>query len=439
MLLSFKTGQKIDIKPVTLLQAFGSKQLNIRYKMVALKAFKYRLYPTKEQASFLDRNFGAVRFLWNQFVSSFNSYDKGPTIPDNEKVIKDRNLWMTDCISYALQQKRMDWMEYKKQFFSKKRKSKLGRPSYKKKGVSNDSFRIPGQSLGFNKCIDFKAGTIKLPKMSPMKLVIDREFSCNLKSVTVSKNKCNQYFVSVLVEEELELKQNTGRSIGIDIGLKDLCIMSNGMKIANPKWFRETQSKLRKTQKAFSRKIKGSNRREKYRLKIAKLYQKVTNQRRFVYHNLSSWLVSNYDMIIMEDLNVKGMIKNRKLAKSIQDASWSTLVSMISYKSNWYGKTFHQIDRWYPSSKTCSSCGHKRNQMDLSVREWSCPSCGTNHDRDLNAAVNILYKGLDDLYGLTSEELSDYRHRESISPKVEIPKAESLKCLVSFIDFYKTA
>ena len=403
-----------------------------------LKSFKYRIYPTKEQSLFLNRNFGAVRFLWNQFVSSFNSFDKGPVLPQDEKIIKDRNDWMTEVISYALQQKRMDWVEYKKQFFSKNRKIKLGRPSFKKRGVSNDSFRIPGQCLKFNSCINFETCKIKLPKMTPIKITIDRPFSGQLKSVTVSKNKCNQYFVSILVEEPLELKQNTGRSIGIDLGLKDLCIMSNGMKISNPRWFRKTQTKLKKTQQAFSRKIKGSNRRKKCRLKIAKLYQKVTNQRKFVYHNLSTWLISNYDNIVMEDLNIKGMIKNRKLSKSIQDASWSTLVSMISYKSNWYGKTFHKIDRWYPSSKTCSCCGHKRDQMDLSVREWVCPECGTVHDRDLNAAVNILHKGLDDLYGFTSEELSDYRHRELLNPKVEIPKVDSLKCLVSFIDFYKT-
>lgn len=403
-----------------------------------LKAFKYRIYPTKEQSSFLDRNFGAVRFLWNQFVSSFNSFNKGPALPQDEKIIKDRNSWMSEVISYALQQKRMDWIEYKKQFFSKSRKSKLGRPRFKKRGISNDSFRIPGQSLKFNSCINFETGKIKLPKMTPIKITVDRPFNGQLKSVTVTKNKCNQYFVSILVEEPLELKQNTGRSIGIDLGLKDLCIMSNGMKISNPRWFRKTQSKLKKTQRAFSRKVKGSNRREKARLKIAKLYLKITNQRKFVYHNLSIWLISNYDTIVMEDLNVKGMIKNRKLSKSIQDASWSTLVSMIDYKSKWYGKTFHKIDRWYPSSKTCSHCGHKRDQMDLSVRKLICPECGTVHDRDLNAAVNILHKGLDDLYGFISEELSDYRHRELLNPKVEIPKVNSLKCLVSFIDFYKT-
>jgi putative transposase len=269
-------------------------------------------------------------------------------------------------------------------------------------------------------------------------MVVDRKFSGEARSVTLSKNKCGQYFVSVLVLEDVELKQNTGRSIGIDLGLKDLLILSSGMKIANPRWFRESQSKLKRAQQHFSRKTKGSKRYEVQRVKVAKIYQKVTLQRQFVYHNLSSWLVDNYDTIVLESLKVKNMIKNRKLAKSIQDASWSTLVSMIEYKSNWYGRAFHKIDTWYPSSKTCSSCGHKLDQLELSVREWTCPDCGEIHDRDLNAATNILHKGLDDLYGITSAELTEYRRGEAIRPEVSLPKAASVKRLVSFIDFYKT-
>jgi putative transposase len=275
--------------------------------------------------------------------------------------------------------------------------------------------------------------------MAPLKVVYDREVSGQLRSVTLSKNKCNQYFVSILVETEVEIKQNTGRSIGIDLGLKHLCILSNGIKIDNPRWFRETQAKLKRAQQHFSRKTKGSSRYNQQRLKVAKLHLKVANQRKDFQHNFSTWLVNNYDTILTEDLNVKGMVKNRRLAKSISDASWSSLVSMIAYKSNWYGRSFHKIDRWYPSSKTCSSCGHKETNMGLHVRDWKCPSCGTEHDRDLNAAVNILHKGLDDLYGFkTSEELSDYRRGEDIRPEAVTPKAPSLNRLVSFIDFDRT-
>jgi putative transposase len=406
-----------------------------------LRAYKYRLYPTKEQEQFLLQNFGCVRFVWNQLVANFNSWSKdGPTQTVTEKTLKDdpRYPWLKEVISYALQQRRMDFDETKKQFFNKKRAVKLGRMKFKCKGKSRDSFRIPAASLGGMKAFDLDAGTIKLTKMSPMKMVVDRKFNGAPKSVTISRNPSGQYFVSVLVEEELELKPNTGRSIGIDLGLKDLIVMSNGLKISNPRWFRESQSKLKRAQQHLSRKVKGSNRWNKQRIKVAKNHQKITNQRNWFYHNLSTWLVNNYDTICMEKLNVKGMVKNRRLAKSIQDVSWSSFVSMVAYKSNWYGRSFQQIDTFYPSSKLCSCCGHKMASMELSVREWTCPSCGSLHDRDLNAAMNILLKGLDDLYGFTSDELADYRRREELRPKVEMPKASSLKRLVSFIDFYKT-
>jgi len=406
-----------------------------------LKSYKYRIYPTKTQEKYLSEVFGSVRFVWNQLVANFNSFSKdGPNRPMSEKILKDNPeySWLNNSISYALQQKSRDFEETKKQFFSKTRKSKLGRMKFKKRGVSTDSFRIPGQKFLTGQ-VNFETSRIKIPKMTPIKMSVDRKFSGTIRNVTLSKNKANQYFVSILVEEAIELKQNTGRSIGIDLGLKHLCIMSNGMKIENPRWFRENQSKLKRAQQHLSRKVKGSSRYERQRLKVAKSYLKVTNQRKWVYQNLSTWLVNNYDTICMEDLNIKGMVKNRKLAKSISDASWATLVSMISYKANWYGKSFQKIDRWYPSSKTCSHCGHKETDMGLHIRDWICGSCGTTHDRDLNAAVNILNKGLVDLYGFASEELSDYKRREELSPSVEIPTASSMKRLVSFIDFYETA
>ena len=406
-----------------------------------LNAYKYRIYPNKTQAQYLNQVFGVVRFVWNKLVSNFNSYSKeGPNQPLNEKILKDNPeySWMKDSISYALQQKRMDFVECKKQYFSKKRKVKLGRMKFKSKHSHRDSFRIPVMSMGGPGAIDLDLGKIKLPKMTSIKMVVDRKFAGNPKSVTVSRNPSGQYFVSILVEKNIELKQNAGRSIGIDLGLNDILICSSGLKISNPKWFRESQTKLKKAQRNLSRKQKGSNRRNKQRIEVAKLHQKIVNQRRWTYHNLSTWLVNNYDTICMEKLNVKGMVKNRRLAKSIQDASWSTLVSMIAYKSNWYGMTFHQIDTFYPSSKTCSYCGYKVDEMNLGIREWTCPSCGINHDRDLNAATNILHKGLDDLYGFSSDELADYKRRESLRPKVEIPKADSLKRLASFTEIYKT-
>ena len=400
---------------------------------MTLRAYKYRAYPDKMQAGFLSQNFGCVRLLWNKLVANFNSWSSaGPNQIMSEKSLKDNPdfEFMNDVISYALQQKRIDFDETKKQYFNKKRKTKLGRMKFKSKHSNRDSFRIPGQALDFNKCIDFDAQTIKLPKMSPMKIVIDRKFTGTLKSVTVSRNPAGQYFVSVLVEEDIELKQNTGRSIGIDLGLTHLAILSNGIKFENPRWFRENQAKLKKAQQHLSRKSKGSRRREKQRKKVARIHQQISNQRSWFHHNLSSWLVDNFDVICTEDLAVKNMMKNRKLSKSISDAGWSSLISMIAYKANWYGRAFHKIDRWEPTSKTCSCCGAKAEAMDLSIREWTCNSCNTHHDRDINAAKNILNKGLLDLYSLTSDELVDYRRREEVRPEVDLPKASSMKRLV---------
>ena len=400
------------------------------------RAYKYRLYPTDEQAEFLNQNFGCVRFVWNQLVANFNSWSPEFTPPKlNEKILKDNPEfpWLKEAISFALQQKRIDFDQTKSQFFNKQRKTKLGRMQFKKRGVSRDSFRIPGSVLPSSIDDMCATGLIQLPKMAPIKVIIDRPFSGELRSVTVSKNKANQYFVSVLVLEEVELKQNTGRSVGIDLGLKDLAILSNGMRIANPRFLRKSQSKLNKANRCLSRKVKGSGRYLKQKQKLARIHLKVANQRAFVHHNLSTWLTDQFDTIVMENLAVKNMVKNRKLAKSISDASWSNLVSMIAYKATWYGRTFHQIDRFAPSTKTCSCCGHKLDTIGLDVREWTCPGCGTTHDRDLNAAQNILDIGLREVYDLSSDELAEYKRRELVRPSAAMPKADSMKRLVSFI------
>ncbi len=401
---------------------------------MTLKAYKYRLYPNKTQVNYLNEVFGSVRFVWNQLVANFNSYSKsGPNRLMSEKILKDNPdyHWLAEISSVALQQKRMDFDEAKNQFFCKTRKTKLGRMKFKKRGVSNESFRITGQQFTRNQ-IDLDLGKIKLPKMTPMKLVVDKKFTGTVRNVTVSKNKAGQYFASILVDGLINLKPSTGRSIGIDLGLSHLITLSNGMKIENPRWFRENQSKLKRGQRQLSRKTKGSSSYEKQRLKVAKLHLKVANQRKWVYQNLSTWLVNNYDTICMEDLNVAGMVKNRKLAKSISDAAWSSLVSMISYKSVWYGRTFVKVDRFYASSKTCSCCGAKVETMALSVRKWTCSSCNTVHDRDLNAATNILNQGLVDLYDFNKDELDAYKRSETSMPLVFLPKAASLRRLVSF-------
>ena len=388
-------------------------------------SYKYRIYPNKEQEECLGRIFGSVRFIWNQYVANFNSWSKdGPNQELTIKKIKgfDGNDWLSEVPYDALMCKRRDFEETQKQYFSKTRKSKSGRPQFKKRGVSNDSFRINGKELhggGF----DQTKSTLKIPKLTqPIKVVIDRNFTGKIKSVTISRNKTNQFFVSVLVEEVIEQKPKTGRSVGIDLGLNHLAVLSDGTKIDNPRWFRETQAELRKAQQHLSRKVRGSRGYEKQKLKVARIYRDITNRRMFFLHNLSKHLVNNYDHIIMESLSIKNMIKSR-MAKSIMDASWGEFVRQVEYKSNWYGRTFHQISRWYPSSKTCSSCGHKMGSMELDIRTWTCPQCLAAHDRDINAATNILMEGFRDLYQLTSDELADYIRGAQVGQKIDLPAA----------------
>ena len=379
------------------------------------RAYKYRIYPTKQQAEYLRQTFGCVRFVWNQLVANFNSWTPdGPNRPMNEKILKDtpEYSWLNDVISYALQQKRMDFDEAKSQYYNKGRKTRIGRMKFKKKGLARDSFRIPVASMGGQKSIDLDNGRIKLPKMTTMKLIVDRKFMGTAKSVTVSMNRADQFFVSILVEEDVKVKTSVGRSIGIDLGLSCLATLSNGVQVKNPRLFRKSQAKLKRAQQHLSRKKKGSNRYEKQRRKVARVHLKVANQRSWAIHNLTTAIINTFDTIIVEDLNVAGMKK--LFGKSISDAAFGEILRQLEYKSSWYGRVFHKIDRWYPSSKTCNCCGHKMNTMTLDIREWTCPNCNTHHDRDLNAAKNILDQGLRDLYGFTSDELADYRRGEEV-------------------------
>lgn len=381
--------------------------------MKQLKAYKFRIYPSKEQKILLSKTFGCVRFVWNKLVENFNNKDDSIV---TEKTLKEQEEFnfLKEVSASTLQQKRRDFDEFKNQYFSKKRKTKLGRPSFKKKS-NKQSFRLPNQKFK----LDQEQSLVRLEKLGWLKIVLDRSIpeDANFRSITVSKTPTGNYFVSILVEQELKPMPSTGKVVGIDLGLKDLFILSNGQVINNPKWFRENQSKLKRNQKHLSRKNKGSNRYNKQRIKVARVHEKIANLRSYFLHNISTEIVREFDLIVLEDLNVSGMLKNRKLAKSISDASWTNFVSMLEYKCNWYGKTLIKIDRFFPSSKTCSNCGHKEDKMPLNIREWNCPNCGSKHDRDLNAAINILKKGWLDLSGqeLSSAEYVDYGRGVEVS------------------------
>jgi putative transposase len=223
-----------------------------------------------------------------------------------------------------------------------------------------------------------------------------------VKSVTISKASSGKYFASILVEEDQKLLDMTGLEVGIDLGLKDLIILDDGTKFKHPDEIQgivKAKRNLKKQQRKLARKTKGSKSYEVQRIEVAKAYERITNIRKDYYHNLSRWLVNSFDAIYLENLNVKGMMKNHCLARKIQDASWSTLVGMISYKAGWAGKTFHQIGRFVPSSKTCSCCGYKKQDLTLGDRFWDCPGCGSSLDRDVNAAQNIKNFGQLDCYG----------------------------------------
>lgn len=368
--------------------------------MNRLAAYKYRLYPNKTQQISLNKTMGSVRFYWNQQVATFKAYDKETNPKPEFKTstnLRNEIEWMKEVSAAAIQQKEIDFKEYKKQLFSKSRKKKIGFPSFKKKN-NRQSFRLPNQKF---KVIGNK---IQLEKIGKVKMVVDRELpEGKLMSVTVSKNPSGQYFASILIETEINYKPITNKEVGIDLGIKTFSTQSDGVEISNPKFLRKNQAKLHRMQQHLSRKQKGSNRRNRCRVKIARLYQKVTNQRDWFLHNYSTSLINNYDRIYIEDLNVSGMVKNHCLAGAISDVGWSKFITMLTYKAEWYGKDVVKVGRFYASSKTCE-CGVRNDNLKLSDREWVCEACGLVNQRDLLAANNILKEGRRSLGDITDAE-----------------------------------
>ena len=409
---------------------------------MTLKAYKFRLSPTSDQKVLLNKTFGCTRFVWNKLVDNFNSWNpETPPLKISEQTLKHQPEFefLKEVSNCALQQKLRDFEETKKQYFNKKRKIKLGRPKFKKRGL-NDAFRLT--KLTFK--LDQENNKIRLEKIGYVPIILDRIIiePANYRSITITKNSCDQYFASILVDELIELKPTAGRMVGIDVGLKDLFVLSDGIVIDNPRWFNKNQVKLKRAQQHLAKKIKGSNRRNKQRIKVAKIHLKIKNQRTNFLQEITTALVNNYDVIAIEDLNVKGMVKNHNLAKAISDSSWSSFTSMLSYKCDWYGKSLIKINRWYPSSKLCNCCGSKLETLTLDIREWTCENCGSAHHRDLNAAINIERKGYSDLIGspvefdnlpkLSSVEYIEYRQREVVRPALfrkEHHLASSVNCL----------
>ena len=295
---------------------------------------------------------------------------------------EDDFKWLKEVNSQVLQQSLMNLETAYGNFFRKKSKF----PKFKKK-LNNQSFRVPQH-------IKIADSKISVPKFNEGIIInLHRPLEGTIKSATFSKTPTNKYFVSILCEVPKKTKGKTNKEVGIDLGIADFIVLSNGEKIKNPNFNRKQKKALSKAQKHLSKKTKGSKRQQKQRVKVARIHEKINNSRKDFQHKLSTKLINEYDLISLESLSVKNMIKNHKLAYSISDSGWSSFISMLEYKALWYDKKVIKIDRWYPSSKTCSCCDYIVDKLPLSVRRWKCPKCSQEHDRDINAAKNILRQG----------------------------------------------
>ena len=355
------------------------------------KAYKYRIYPNTEQKIFFAKCFGCVRFFYNKSLSDMNDIYKSTSKFKNitPASYKEDYSFLKEVDSLALSNAQLNRNIAFKAFFS----HKSGFPKFKSK--RNDQSYTTNMVNG-NIKISNNHRYISIPKCQRIRIKMHRRFEGIIKSITVSRTTDNKYYMSLLVEEKNEPMEPTDKMIGLDLGIKDLIVDSNGHKYKNHKYLTKSQEKLAKEQRKLSKMVKGSNNRNKQRIKIAKLHKYIQNQRNDYLHKLSKSIIDENQVICIESLLVKDMMNDSKLARNITDASWSRLVTMLTYKANWYDRTVIKVPSNYPSSQLCSICGYQNSiTKDLAIRKWTCPKCGSIHDRDINAAKNILSKGIE--------------------------------------------